>query len=172
MTTPSPHKRPAFEPAARLLRPPGYNPDMPRPASTVAGVVLVLLRVAAGVFVIAGLGTAWEEALDSASVTLDAVEATAEVIQVGFWIAVGFGVIAIALDALFALLIYRGHNWPRVFVMAIATISIATSFFAWWTIGDEITIEGTFLSLSLDILILLALSSRSAAAYARRNQRR
>ena len=38
--------------------------------------------------------------------------------------------------------------------------------------GEEITLEGTFVSLSLDILVLLALSSRSAAAYARRNERR
>ena len=33
-----PHKRPAFEPAARLLKPIGYDPEMQRPPSTVAGV--------------------------------------------------------------------------------------------------------------------------------------
>ena len=42
----------------------------------------------------------------------------------------------------------------------------------WWAQGQEITINGALLSLSLDILVLLALSSRSAAAYARRNERR
>jgi hypothetical protein len=56
--------------------------------------------------------------------------------------------------------------------MIIAVGSISTSFFAWWVQGQEITLDSTFVSLSLDILVLLALSSRSAAAYARRNERR
>ncbi len=73
---------------------------------------------------------------------------------------------------LLAILIYRGHNWPRVIVMLIAVFSICSAFTAWWALGEEIRLEGTFVSLSLDILLLLALSSRSAAAYARRNERR
>jgi hypothetical protein len=56
--------------------------------------------------------------------------------------------------------------------MLIAVLSISTSFTAWWAQGQEIEIAGTFVSLSIDILLLLALSSRSAAAYARRNERR
>jgi hypothetical protein len=51
-------------------------------------------------------------------------------------------------------------------------MSISASFVAWWAQGQEIEIQGTFLSLSLDILLLLALSSRSAAAYARRYEQR
>ena len=83
----------------------------------------------------------------------------------------GIGAFFLALDAVFAVLILRGHNWPRILVMLISTISIASAFIAWWAVGDEITLDGTFPSLSLDILVLLALSSRSAAAYARRNER-
>jgi predicted membrane chloride channel (bestrophin family) len=59
-----------------------------------------------------------------------------------------------------------------VLVMLFSVFSITTSFTAWWVAGEEIKIETTFLSLSLDILVLLALSSRSAAAYARRKERR
>ena len=51
-------------------------------------------------------------------------------------------------------------------------ISISASFLQWWAGGHEITITTTLLSIGLDILILLALSSRSAAAYARRNEHR
>ena len=47
--TDAPDKRPAFEPAARLLKPTAYDPAMQRPTSTVAGAVLVLLRVVVGV---------------------------------------------------------------------------------------------------------------------------
>ncbi|MBN9181107.1 MAG: hypothetical protein J0J00_11300, partial [Microbacterium sp.] len=73
-----------------------------------------------------------------------------------------------------AVFIYRGRNWARVIVMSIAVISITGSFVAWWWQGEEITLGGSasLLSLGLDILVLLALSSRSSAAYARRNQRR
>ncbi len=81
------------------------------------------------------------------------------------------GGVFLAIDAVLAILIYRGRNWPRVIVMLISVISIISSFVAWWAVGEEITLAGTFLSLSLDILVLLALSSRSAAAYARRNER-
>ena len=59
-----------------------------------------------------------------------------------------------------------GRNWARVVVMVFSTLSIASSFVAWWAQGQEITLQSTFLSLSLDILILLAVSSQSAAAYA------
>ncbi|WP_312677807.1 hypothetical protein [Microbacterium sp.] len=56
--------------------------------------------------------------------------------------------------------------------MVFSTLSIVSSFVAWWAQGQEITLQSTFLSLSLDILILLALSSQSAAAYARRGEKR
>ncbi|MBZ6372011.1 MAG: hypothetical protein LBE44_08990 [Microbacterium hominis] len=65
-----------------------------------------------------------------------------------------------------------GRNWASVVVRVFSTLSIASSFVAWWGQGQEITLQSTFLSLSLDILILLALSSQSAAAYARRGEKR
>jgi hypothetical protein len=54
-----PAKRPAFEPAARLLAPTRYDPQKRRPATTIAAAVLVLLRVIAGVFVLIGLAAGW-----------------------------------------------------------------------------------------------------------------
>ena len=57
------------------------------------------------------------------------------------------------------------------YVMLFAVGSISFSFVAWRILGERIELEGTFVSLALDILILLALSSRSAASYARRNER-
>lgn len=169
MTTPGPNKRPAYEPAARLLQPTGYNPDMKRPASTTAGVALVMLRVLAGIIVLIGFPAIWDAALHD--VTHEGLDAAPEITQLAGWIAIGFGIAVVALDAVFAVLIYLGHNWPRVLVMLVAAISISSAFVAWWSLDQDVTLPGTFLSLSLDILILLALSSRSAAAYARRNER-
>jgi hypothetical protein len=171
MTSAAPQKRPAFEPPGRLLRPTGYNPDMPRPASTVAGVVLVLLRVFAGVVVLAGIAAGWDTLIRTADVSIKGFEPTAQAAQLALWLALGIGAVLLAVDALLAILIFRGHNWPRVIVMLISVISISSSFTAWWIAGEDITLQGTFVSLSLDILVLLALSSRSAAAYARRNDR-
>ena len=68
---PAPHKRPAYEPAKRLLKPPRFDPEMKRPISTVAGVLLILLRVIAGVVVLVGIATGWDAILsdpDSKSV--------------------------------------------------------------------------------------------------------
>jgi hypothetical protein len=169
--TGAPNKRAAYEPAARLLRPAGHDPDMPRPISTVAGVVLVLLRVLAGVVVIIGIVAGWDDLVHSADVAIDGLDATPEATQAALWIIVVVGGLFLAVDAVLAFLIYRGRNWPRIVVMLISTISIISSFVAWWAADEEITLQGTFLSLSLDILVLLALSSRSASAYARRNER-
>ena len=75
------------------------------------------------------------------------------------------------VDLRLSVLVFLGRNWARVIVMCISVLSISTVFGAWWVQGQEITLEGSFMSLAIDILLLLALSSRSAAAYARRRER-
>lgn len=170
--TPAPQKRPAYEPAARLLKPPRFDPAMTRPTSTVAGVVLILLRVLAGVIVLVSVATGWDALLADPDSVLDGFDPTPEGRQAALWLVLGTGATVLLLDLALAFFVFRGRNWARVFVMLIAVLSISTSFTAWWAQGQEIEIRGTFFSLSLDILLLLALSSRSAAAYARRNERR
>ena len=66
------------------------------------------------------------------------------------------------------MLVFLGLNWPRIVVMTISTFSISASFVTWWVGDQEITLQTTFLTIALDILVMLALSSRSARAYARR----
>ena len=56
--------------------------------------------------------------------------------------------------------------------MFLSVISITSAFLQWWTSDLQITLRTSLLSTALDTLILLALSSRSAAAYARRNEQR
>ncbi|MCR2808587.1 MULTISPECIES: hypothetical protein [unclassified Microbacterium] len=167
-----PAKRPAFEPPEQLLKPTGYDPGMRRPTTTIAGALLVLFRVITGVLVLVALVAGWDEVADQLDIWDGGGALTPEIKQLTLSILVALGAVVLAIDALLAYLIYRGRNWPRVVVMLISALSISTAFTAWWAQGQEITIEGTFVSLSLDILILLALSSRSASAYARRNERR
>jgi len=169
---PAPQKRPAYEPAKRLLKPPRYDPGMKRPISTIAGTGLILLRVLAGVVVLAGIATGWDALLSDPDSVLEGFDPSPAGAQAALWFVLAAGATVLLIDLLFAVFVYRGHNWARVIVMIIAVGSISTSFVAWWAQGQEITIDTTYVSLSLDILVLLALSSRSAAAYARRNEHR
>jgi hypothetical protein len=170
--TNAPDKRPAFEPASELLRRPEADPDMKRPASTVAGVVLVFLRVLSGLIVLAIVLLDWRSTVKEIDITIEGVQTTPEVAQGALVAVVIFLGVVLLVDAALAFFILIGHNWARVTIMTFSAISITGAFIQWWSEGQEITITGSLLTVGLDILILLALSSRSAAAYARRNERR
>ena len=165
MTTPHPAKRPAFEPPARLLRPIGYDPEMKRPPSRLAGTALVLLGVVAGVAVLAGIVAEWEGIVAD---VVDGFAGSAQQSQFALWFVVGATTTVLLFETLLAVLIFRGHNWARVVVMLFSVFAISGSFIAWAVEGQAIRINGALLSVAVDILLLLALSSRSAAAYARR----
>ncbi|GAA3639095.1 hypothetical protein GCM10022200_23150 [Microbacterium awajiense] len=167
-----PHKRPAFEPAERLLQPVEYDPEMRRPLSTVAGAALILLRQLVGVVVLVGFAIGWESILDALASVSEFDPPAADDNDVVLWFVIAAGGTILAINSVLAILVYLGRNWPRVIVMSFTVLSISTVFVAWWVQGQEITINGALVSVGLDILILLALSSRSAAAYARRNERR
>lgn len=170
--TNAPNKRPAFEPASELLKPVSHDPAMKRPVATVAGALLVFLRVISGLIVLVVIVLDWRSTLAEVDVTIEGVENTPEVAQAALIAVVILLGAVLLVDAALALFILTGHNWARVTVMTFSAISIVGAFIQWWSEGQEITINGSLLTLGLDILILLALSSRSAAAYARRNERR
>lgn len=170
--TAAPNKRPAFEPASELLKPTRFDPDMKRPLSTVAGAVLVYLRVLAGLVWMASVLLDWPNWLRDIDVSFDDAVSTPGLAELSLTFVITAVGVFLLIDAVLAFFILRGHNWARVVVMSFSAISITTVFIQWWFDGQEITITTTLLSLGLDILILLALSSRSAAAYARRNERR
>jgi hypothetical protein len=168
----APDKRPAYEPAAELLKPVEYDPAMERPITTVAGALLVFLRVVSGLIVLLSIVLDWRKSLAEVDLDISGVKTTPEMSQAVLIGIVIFLAVVLVADAALALFILTGHNWARVLIMAFAALSITGAFIQWWSEGQEITINGSLLTLGLDILILLALSSRSAAAYARRNERR
>lgn len=169
----TPEKRRAFESPGDLVRPVGFDPDMSRPAAISAGAGLVMLRVIAGFVWLAALAFNWGGIAHDIELELgDDVTLPAQLKAVGLVVILAVGGIATVLEGVLAVLIYRGHNWARVLVMLYAVLSISVAFTTWWVGGQDIRIETTLLTLSLDILVLLALSSRQAAAYARRKQRR
>ncbi|MGC0369393.1 hypothetical protein [Microbacterium sp. SLBN-111] len=168
-----PAKRAAFEPIAA---PVARDPAMRRPIATVAGGVLVLLRALSGI--VWGVAVAfdlppWLQAVAGAADGSGAESGlTLSDLGVGAGLFFGLlGVIAL-VQGVFGILLLRGSNVARVIVMLVSTSSIVTAFVGWWELGQEITVGTTLVTVSLDILVLLALSSRDAAAYARRNERR
>lgn len=167
-----PAKRPAYEPAGRLMQPVRFDPGMQRPVTVVAGAVLVLLRVLAGIFVLLDIALNWHGLVGQAGVELLGDSLTPDIEAVGLVVVVTVGAATLVADLLLAFFILRGSNTARVIVMLLSVISISTAFVGWWAQGQEVTLKTSLASLALDILVLLALSSRSAAAYARRNERR
>ncbi|MRG59800.1 hypothetical protein GE115_07955 [Agromyces sp. CFH 90414] len=165
--------RPATEPAARLVERDrdaaavGAGVRMPRPAATAMGALLVLLRVLAGVAWLAALAATWRQALED-ELGEFAPEIDAATADAVLWFVLGAGAIILLVEAVLAVLIFLGANWPRILVMVFATLSISGTFAAWWAGDQELTLDLTLVTLALDILVMLALSSRPARAYARR----
>ena len=162
-------KRPAFESPAVLARPVTPPPTMPRPAATAFGAILVVLRVVAGVIWLIALSVSWDQLVsDDLGFELDPGTAESEASRLILGIVLVFGVIVLLVELVFAVLIWFGSNWARIMVMLFATISITTSWIESVTGDAQITLRTTLITLALDILVLLALSSRNARAYARR----
>jgi hypothetical protein len=144
-----------------------------KPQATVYGGALMCLRTISGfTFIVVAMLNPRQFAQ---TIVLDGVEpgsldgASANLVLV---IVLGAYALALVLYLLLALFVLLGHNWARIVAMAFATVSIIVSFVRYWNSGVEITLRTTLLSLALDILILLALSSTAARVYARRPRAR
>jgi hypothetical protein len=162
-------KRPAFEPPSILAEPVTAPVTMHRPPATVFGALLVLLRVIAGVVWLASLALQWDRILrDDLHIEIEgADEAEAAELVLVFILVLGGSILAIDLGL--AVLVYFGNNAARLAVMIVATLSISLAAVDYFTGGEDITLRTTLVTLALDILVLLALSSRAARAYARRS---
>lgn len=142
MTTP-PGKRPAGEFVGGLFARTAFDPDMRRPAATVAGGVLVLLRVLAGIGVLLTVGGLTDLLPIGQGALIDLLVADDdEPLAVGVILVVGS--LLLAAEAVLALFIFRGHNWARVTVMLFAVASISFRFASWRMLGRRIELEGTF----------------------------
>ena len=171
MSAPGPVQRPAYEPIDRLLRPTPYDPDMRRPATTVAGACLVLLGAVVSVLSMVDIATNWHTYLKSIVLEIGGAVPTPDVVNASLAVILGVIGVTAVVELVCGLLILRGSNAARVLVMIVSAISISAAFVSWWARDQEITLQLSLLSLAVDILVLLALSSRSAAAYARRREK-
>jgi hypothetical protein len=162
-------KRPAFEPPSVLVERVAPPPDMRRPSATMFGTLLVLLRVLAGVAWLLSLALQWDRVLvDDLGLEIEPGTLDAEGMNALLVVILVIGGIVLAIDLVLGVLVYFGSNAARLAVMVLATLSITVAAIDYFGGGEDITIRTTLFTLSLDILVLLALSSRAARAYARR----
>lgn len=166
-------KRPAFEPPASLTRPVAPAPTMRRPAATMFGVAIVVLRVIAGVVWLIAVALQWDELVrGDGGIVIETAADLAETSRAVLAIVLIGGGVVLAIDLLLGVLVWFGSNAARIAVMLFSTLSITASWLESLTGDIEITVQTTFITLALDILLLLALSSRASRAYARRPRAR
>lgn len=170
MTEQVPEKRPAGEVTDRLLEEVHGDADMSRPLPTSAGALLILLRAVAGAFVALHIYSHLAHFYNDAGLDLNPVTDPDgyETAQIVF---VAGNIIQLLFYVVLAAFIYFGRNWARILMMLLTVISISTSFVTWLASDLHLTSFTHLLSIALDILILLALSSRDSAAYAQRRRR-
>ncbi|MDQ2662223.1 MAG: hypothetical protein M3Y52_10170 [Actinomycetota bacterium] len=161
-------KRPAFESPAVLAEPVTPPAAMRRPTATTFGALLVVLRVVAGIVWLIALALQWDDVLQEGEVALDLPPSEAASVDALLLLIVIVGVIVLVIELGLAVAVYFGSNAARLTVMIFATLSITISAIDYFGEDAEITLRTTLVTLALDILVLLALSSRAARAYARR----
>lgn len=169
----TPDKRPAFESPAVLAERVTPPVAMRRPAATSFGAVLVVLRVIAGIVWLIALSLQWDDILQDGELALDLPPGEeAGTVDALLLVILGVGVVVLLIEIGLAVAVYFGSNAARLTVMIFATLSITISAIDYFGEDAEITLRTTLVTLALDILVLLALSSRAARAYARRPRSR
>lgn len=139
-----------------------------RPPSVLGGVLLMVVRALTGGFAILTVLTSWDAF--AATIVLNGQNLASTDPQAAG--AVLGGVLAayglyLLLYLGLAALVFTGRNWARVVAMSFASVSILLSFADYALGGAQITLRTSLVSVTIDILILLALSSTQARHYAR-----
>lgn len=137
---------------------------MRRPISIYLGVLLILLRSVTTAVTAVNLTSDWNKAKISLAGASSADEAalSSGLLTV---VLVFFG-IALVIDLVVAALIFRGSNRARFVAMILATLLVLGSAADFFADGTSFTLEnGGLLGLSLDILVLVALSDSDAREF-------
>ncbi len=132
-----------------------------RPSSIVVGFIITLARAATALG-LAGIMFAAPQAFFD-DLTLDG-----QTQEGAIAVAIGALIVFSLLDIAFAFLLLMRNNTARIIIMLLSFTSIVAQAIDFFNGGPQITVHTTLPSLSLDILVLLALSSPKARAWSRR----
>ncbi|TFD32311.1 hypothetical protein [Cryobacterium cryoconiti] len=141
---------------------------MKRPAATTLGALLMGSRVLAGLGTILVALLNWTAFSDALVIETPGGRTPDAGLVLG--ILLGLYGVVLLLGAGLAVFVFLGRNWARITAMTVSTFSIVTGFIDYAFNGAAITFRTSLFSLTLDILILLALSSTAARHFARRRK--
>lgn len=134
---------------------------MKRPISVYLGVLMILLRAITTVVTAVNVALDWKKV----DISLDA-GTSADMSALSSFVLIAlmsFFAIAVVIDLVVAGLIFRGSNRARFVAMILATVMVLGSAVDFFADGTSFTLEnGGLLGLSLDILVLVALSDSDA----------
>ncbi|MGA1836248.1 LssY C-terminal domain-containing protein [Herbiconiux sp. 11R-BC] len=158
---PTPHEAPGSIP--RLQK------RVTRPAQITFGAVVVLLRATVPLLLIAAILLDWQSVRSTLIVDLgDNTPTSVDTQDVALWVLIiGAALFGLA-ETLFGLFVFFGSNVARIAVMSFSVINIVIAAVEHFHGGAPITLGTNLIGVSLDILILTALSSSRARDYARR----
>ncbi|MDF9752834.1 LssY C-terminal domain-containing protein [Arthrobacter sp. ES3-54] len=139
-----------------------------RPATTIVGAVFVAARAAAAALLAMSMVLFKDAHVDSLVqpvAGLAVTEAQAELAVTAATVVVLLFALA---EILLAWFVFLGRNWARTVAMALSTAAICAQAVDVFHGGPDITLQSNLPGLTLDILLLLALSSKRSRDYALR----
>ncbi|MFP3467341.1 LssY C-terminal domain-containing protein [Leifsonia sp. SIMBA_070] len=139
-----------------------------RPVPTTLGVLLMVLRILAGVGYIVLNVLDWHRFVDSELASEAVPPDQQAVVSVALGVFMGVFAAGLVLYFLLALLIFFGSNWARIAAMSYSSLIIVFSAIDFFNGGPQVSLKNNLLGLALDILVVLALSSKRSRLWARR----
>ncbi|MCS5719967.1 LssY C-terminal domain-containing protein [Herbiconiux sp. CPCC 205763] len=139
-----------------------------RPAQITFGAVVVLLRALTPMVLIVLMLVDWQNIRDGLEVDLGMDLPTVDLRDATLWVLIGFTAAFGVAEVLFGLYVFFGSNVARIAVMTFSVINIIIAAVEQATGHQAITLGTNLIGVSLDILILIALSSSRARDFARR----
>lgn len=161
--------------------PGGAAPRLPsdsrnrRPAPTIIGAGLVAGRAVAAAALAMSIALFPDEHLEPLLQPGAGAGADPGLTLVQAQLVLYFGLAVVVLFALaellLAWLVFLGRNWARTLTMAVSTVAIGLQVIDVARGGPGITLQTNLPGLTLDILLILALSSQRSRVYARRDRK-
>jgi hypothetical protein len=157
-------------PAAASASPPSDSRNK-RPAPTIIGAALVGGRAIAAAALALSIYLYPAEHLEPILQPGSGSSVTADQAELILLLSLTAVILFAAAELLLAWFVFLGRNWARTLTMAVSTAAIGLQVIDVATGGPGITLQTNLPGLTLDILLILALSSERSRVYARRDRK-
>ncbi|GGF36418.1 hypothetical protein GCM10011399_31670 [Subtercola lobariae] len=140
-----------------------------RPISIYLSYLLMIIRGAIGALSVIAVFATWADSV--AAVRIDLPSGAGidgdQLADIAVWVIVGLAIVAFVGYLVLAQLVFVGYNWARFVVMTLSLITVASVAIEFVNNQADLGTTTGLVNLSFDILLLFALSSPDARAFAR-----